>query len=223
MKLFEYLIALSIALLLFSIPSIRTNHTLELAHSTLKSHIELLRLQALSDDTIFPTLASTYQLSTLYPSLDSRALLTNKILWQMQFHLGRIYTTHSYSLYIDTPRKSQSTNLDSRPMAGDIILKTLSRQCLSGYNNTNTSPECKNNILISVRLGERFGIDKMLIESDKFCAERESGRIYFDRYGIPYCAKIPKPLHSPFKITLVKNNAHKSLCILPRSGMVINC
>ncbi|TLD90402.1 hypothetical protein LS66_002720 [Helicobacter sp. MIT 03-1614] len=222
MKLFECVVALGMFIVLFSFVQIRSNHSLEVAYSTLISHLKMLQLFALSDDNMFIQAQDARDMLRLYPSLDVNALVTQhrNAMWQIQFHLGKIYTTHSYSLYIDTPRMATTTNFDSRPMAGDIILKDMDRKCLSAYNNTNTAMECKNNALAEIRLGERFGVENILIESDNFCKERETARIYFDRRGVPYCGKIPTALRSPFKITLFKGSEHKSLCVLPQSGVI---
>lgn len=226
MKLFELIIALAIMGMCFVfIPRMDTNHSLEGAISTLTSHLKVLQLTALSDESAFLQAANTRDMLTFYPSINAQSLLLHhhNAMWQMQFHLGKIYTTHSYSLYIDTPRNATSTHFDSRPMAGDIILKNMDKKCLSAYNNTNTAQECKNNAMPIVRLGEYFGIEYMLIESDGFCKERESARIYFDSFGVPYCGKIPTPLISPFKITLIKGKGSKNICILPHSGLITEC
>lgn len=223
MNLLEFIIAISIIALLFTFSPRASNHSLESAQTNLLSHIKALQIVALSDDSAFVQGADANDMLKIYPSLNASALLGHhhNSMWQIQFHLGRVYATHSYSIYIDTPRHTVSTHFDSRPMAGDIILKNMDRKCLSGYNNTNTSQECKNNALPSVRLGEYFGIEYMLIESDSFCKERDSARIYFDRLGVPYCGKIPRALNSPFKITLIKGNKSKNVCVLPKSGLVL--
>ncbi|CUU40723.1 MULTISPECIES: hypothetical protein [Helicobacter] len=222
MKIFEYMIALSLVAILFALSPKPHNHSLEIAHITFLSHLRILQLTALSDDSAFLQGADTRDMLISYPSLNASSLLTHhhNAMWQVQFHLGKIYTTHSYSLYIDTPRNATSTHFDARPMAGDIILKNMDRKCLSAYNNTNTAQECKDNALPLVRLGEYFGVEHMLLESDSFCKERQGARIYFDRYGVPYCGDIPTPLQSPFKITLLKGGVAKTLCILPQSGFI---
>lgn len=222
MKFFEYILALSLVLMLFYIAPKTYNHSLEIAHNSLLTHLQTLHLTALSDDSAFLQSADTHDMLQSYPSLNAQSLLTHhhNAMWQVHFHLGKLYTTYSYSLYIDTPRHAKTTHFDSRPMAGDIILKNMDRKCLSAYNNTNTAQECKNNALALVRLGEYFGIEHILIESDTFCKERESARVYFDRYGSPYCGKIPTPLQSPFKVTLLKKGVSKAVCILPKSGRI---
>ena len=222
MKLFELLIALGLVAVVFSFATPRSNHSLETAHSALLSHLKILQLTALSDDNALLQLQDAKDIAQAYPAIDTQSLVGNhhNAMWQMQFHLGKVYTTHSVSLYIDTPRHSHSTDFDNRPMAADIILKNMDRKCLSGYNNNNTATECKDNADMQTRLGERFGIDEVILESDSFCKERESGRIYFDRFGAPYCGKVPTALQSVFKITLRKQNATKSICILPHSGLI---
>ena len=223
MKIFELLIAMSLIAILFSFLHIRQNHSLQVAHHTLESHLKMMQVLALSDMNEFVGHSSVKYFVKDYPSVDSLSLLTHyrNAMWQMQFHLGKIYTTNSYSIYIDTPRNAATTNFDGRPVAGDIIAKDLDRRCLSGYNNTNTAFDCKNNTLAEVRLGERFGVEKIFIQSDSFCQERDTARIYFDTLGKPYCGKIPMALQNVFKITLFKNGAQKSLCILPHSGLIV--
>ena len=225
MKLFEFLIALSLMLMLFSFPSIRANHSLESAYKSLATHIRATQLAALSDDVVLTQLESARDLLKFYPSINALALMQqhHNAMWQIQFHLGRIYTTFSYSIYADTPRHAINTNFDSRPMAGDMILKNMDRKCLSAYNNTNTAQECKNNAQAEVRLGEYFGIEQIFLESDRFCKENGGGRIYFDRLGVPYCGKIPTPLQQPFKITLQKGKYTKSLCVMPKNGIIREC
>ncbi|WP_300859689.1 hypothetical protein [uncultured Helicobacter sp.] len=223
MKLFELIIALSLVAILFIfLPKGSNNHSLEVAHSSLITHLKTLQFTALSDDSTYLQAAATQDMLKAYPSLNANSLLIHhhNAMWQVQFHLGKIYTTYSYSFYIDTPRRATTTDFDSRPMAGGIILKNMERKCLSAYNNTNTAQECKNNALALVRLGEFFGIDGILIEADGFCKEREGARVYFDRYGAPYCGRIPTPLLSAFKITLLKGAYSKHLCILPQSGLI---
>lgn len=225
MKLFEFIIAIVVSLVLFSFPSITTNHSLESAYKSLATHIRATQIAALSDDVAFTQLESSKDMLRFYPSIDALALLQHyhNAMWQIQFHLGRIYTTYSYSIYADTPRHAIHTNFDSRPMAGDMILKNMDKKCLSAYNNTNTAQECKNNAQVQVRLGEYFGIEQMFLESDGFCKESGGGRIYFDKLGVPYCGKIPTPLQQPFKITLQKGKYTKSLCVMPKSGIVKEC
>lgn len=226
MKIFEFILAFGIVLIMFKMAHIRDNHALELGFSTLASHLRTLQIVALSDDYHFTHTRAASDMSEISSAIDTASLVNqnNNAMWQMQFHFGKIYTSQSYSIYIDTPRFATTTDFDSRPMAGDIILKNMDRKCLSAYNNTNTAVECKNNAVAEVRLGERFGIEEIIIESNSFCAERESARIYFDWLGMPYCGKIPQKINVPFKITLAKNNAKKSLCVMPYSGeIVLNC
>ena len=141
-------------------------------------------------------------------------------LWQVQLHIGKVYATSSFSLYIDTPRDAISTDFDSRPMAGDIIAMDSTRQCISGYNNTNTSFDCKNNLSINARLGENLGIENMEIFSPSVCGERESGRVYFDFFFFLYCAKIPLPLQNPYEVRLSKKGVSKSVCVLPQGKIL---
>lgn len=207
-------------------PNISSNASLDSAKNALISHLQLLQIVALSDDSAFLNLKDTAHIAQSYPAIDTTKLLTShkNAMWQMQFHLGKVYTTYSYSMYIDTPRSATSTNFDGRPMAGDIILKNMDRKCLSAYNNTNTAVECRNNALAQLRLGEYYGIEYMLLSVDRFCKEGSSARIYFDRFGTPYCGKIPRAIETPFKIILQKRLVQKSICILPKSGRVIeNC
>ncbi|TLD81553.1 hypothetical protein LS68_000510 [Helicobacter sp. MIT 05-5293] len=222
MKIFEFIIAMSIMAILFSFFNIKHNHALQVAHHTLQSHLKMMQVLSLSDMNEFVELRSVDYFAQKYPSINRTALLSyhQNAMWQMQFHLGRIYTTNSYSIYIDTPRSAQTTNFDGRPMAGDIIAKDLDRRCISGYSNTNTAVDCKNNTLTEVRLKERFGVDNILVESDGFCQERDTARIYFDSLGRPYCGRIPMPLQNVFKIILLKNAQQKHLCILPYSGLI---
>lgn len=225
MKLFEFLVAMGLMLVVFSLPSISTHHSLESAYNTLLSHIKTAQITALSDDIAFLQIESSRDMLRFYPSTHARSLLQHyeNAMWQMQFHLGRIYTTYSYSIYADTPRNTAHTNFDSRPMAGDMILKNMNRKCLSAYNNTNTAQECKNNAQPQMRLGEYYGVEAMLLETDRFCKEGGGARIYFDKYGAPYCGRIPTPLQQPFKITLQKGKHTKSLCVMPRSGLIQQC
>lgn len=137
-------------------------------------------------------------------------------MWQIQFHLSGKYTFISYSIYVDTPRFAPTTDYDGRPMDGDIIaIGGGDRKCLSGYNNTNISDECKNNSSVFVRLHEAYGLENLRIESDGFCKEKRGARIYFDRFGIPYCNKERIRLAHSFKIILEKRGKSKFICVLP--------
>lgn len=222
MKLFEYIIAFALVIMLFVLAPKTSHSSLESAYNSLFSHLKTLQLTALSDDSALLQDIDVRDMLKDYPSLnvDSALIHHHNMMWQVQFHLGRIYTTYSYSLYIDTPRNAVTTHFDSRPMAGDIILKNMDRKCLSAYNNTNIAQECKNNALPLVRLGEYFGVEHILIESDRFCKEHYGARVYFDRFGVPYCGSTPMRLQSPFKITLLKGGDSKRLCILPQSGFI---
>lgn len=216
------LLILSLALILGW--SFRIDPPLITATQSLLKDIQLTQRLALRDSRFFPNLTSTTLTHSLSPSIDPIKLITYPSWWQIQFHLGGIYTQDSYSIYIDTPRHSLTTNLDGRPMSGDFIaLEPTSNQCLSGYNNTNVSDYCKNNTSPLVRLREYFKIDKITLSGDGFCQERGGGRIYFDDFGVPYCGKFPRPINKTYKITLHKGGESLSICIMPLSGKALIC
>ncbi|WP_051420561.1 hypothetical protein [Helicobacter pametensis] len=195
-----------------------------LAIQSLKADIILAQTLALRDSRFFSNLTSTTITHSLSPSINPNKLITHPTMWQIQFHTSGIYTQNSYSIYIDTPRYAQTTDLDGRPMSGDFIaLEPTNNQCLSGYNNTNVSDYCKNNTSPSVRLKEQFGVEKITFDRDEFCKERDGGRIYFDDLGVPYCGKSPRPISKPYKITLHKGRESLSICITPLSGYVTSC
>lgn len=213
------------AVLFSFLPSDSKSLNLQSAKLTLKSSLQELKILSLSDSYIFTQLDSAKLYAKSLPSIESIRLLDEgrNAMWQMQFHLGRIYTTSSFSIYIDTPRNAKTTDFDGRPMAGDIVYKDINAICLSGYNNTNTSIECKNNTHAKVRLKERFGIDSLFIQADSYCLEGETSRIYFDSVGKPHCGKNPTPLTMPYKITLQKDKLQQSICILPINGRILEC
>lgn len=222
MNLLELLLVFSlIALtLVFSLPS--QNQSLLIAQRTLLHQIQNAQILALTDERHFTHTAQLDSVYALYPSINVRKLIAyaKNALWQVQFHIGKVYATSSFSLYIDTPRDAISTDFDSRPMAGDIIAMDSTRQCISGYNNTNTSFDCKNNLSINARLGENLGIESMEIFSSSVCGERESGRVYFDHLGFVYCAKIPLLLPDLYEVRLNNKSQRKSVCILPQGKIL---
>ncbi|PAF49666.1 hypothetical protein BKH43_06575 [Helicobacter sp. 13S00401-1] len=146
------------------------------------------RGMALVDSNLTPV--STLSISPNIPSLNSDVLFNSFTphMWQLQFHLGGIYTENSMSIYKDTPRNVRTTHYDMRPMAGDVLaLDALSAKCLSGYNNTNIAAFCRNNAHFNYRLKESLGIQTIMISSNANCFERESSRFYFDSLGRVYC------------------------------------
>lgn len=204
----------------FSLPS--QNQSLFISQRTLLHQIQNAQILALTDQRHFTHTAQLDSLYAHYPSINVRKLVaySKSALWQVQFHIGKVYATSSFSLYIDTPRDSLSTDFDSRPMAGDIIAMDSARRCISGYNNTNTSFDCKNNLSINARLGENLGIESMEIVAPSVCGERESGRVYFDMFGFAYCAKTPLRLHGLYEVRLGKKGGSKSVCILPQGKIL---
>lgn len=226
-SLLEFIIAFSILGLIFVLSGrFNPEPPLIFAAQSLLNDLAFTQNLALRDSRFFPNLASTTLTQSLSPSIDPSKLLHNapKNMWQIQFHLSGIYTQNSYSIYIDTPRFSPTTDFDGRPMSGDFIaLEPFSNQCLSGYNNTNVSDYCKNNTSALVRLEEHFKVEKILLEGDSFCKEKDTGRIYFDDFGVPYCGKTPRQLTQTFKITLFRKKESISLCITPITGYVSFC
>ncbi|WP_394951519.1 hypothetical protein [uncultured Helicobacter sp.] len=204
----------------FSLPS--QNQSLFIAQRTLLHQLQNAQILALTDQRHFTHTTQLDSLYARYPSINVRKLMaySKSALWQVQLHIGKVYATSSFSLYIDTPRDAISTDFDSRPMAGDIIAMDSTRQCISGYNNTNTSFDCKNNLSINARLGENLGIENMEIFSPSVCGERESGRVYFDFLGFAYCAKIPLLLQNPYEVRLSKKGVSKSVCVLPQGKIL---
>lgn len=207
---------------LFSLPW--QNQSLNLAHHTLAYHLQYAEILALSDDREFLHIQDTQNLKREFPSINESSLLkhTQNSFWQFQLHLGKIYSTSSYSVFSDTPRKSISTNFDSRPMAADVIALDSFGRCVSGYNNTNTSAVCKNNTLLNTRLSERLGLQSLQVVAPKVCSERETARIYFDRFTRAFCSKIPLRFDERFVISLSKKQQKKSLCVLPQ-GKITSC
>ncbi|PAF54588.1 hypothetical protein BKH42_01120 [Helicobacter sp. 13S00482-2] len=202
---------------LFALP--QKSNTLNRATNTLLEHILYTRHLALNDTQLYTHIDQTNFLTKRFKSINPQGLIDETPMWQIQFHLNGKYTIFSYSIYIDTPRFSVTTNYDGRPMAGDIIaLQGSDRRCLSGYNNTNISDECKNNSSVFVRLSEAYGIDDLNIQADSFCEIALGMRIYFDRFGTPYCTRSKIKLTQPFKITLRQNARTKTICVLPVTG-----
>ena len=222
MNLIELLLVFALVAIAFVFSLPRQNQSLFVAQHTLLYELQNAQILALTDHRHFTHSAQVDTLHTLYPSVNPRKLMaySKNALWQVQFHIGKIYATSSFSLYIDTPRDSLSTDFDSRPMAGDIIAMDSTRRCISGYNNTNTSFDCKNNLSINARLGENLGIGYMEIFSPSVCGERESGRVHFDSLGFVYCAKTPLAFISPYEVRLSKNTKQKSVCILPQGKII---
>ncbi|MCE3047119.1 hypothetical protein [Helicobacter kayseriensis] len=203
-----------------------TQKPLILAGQSLLADLQHTQSLALQDSRFFPNLLSTTLTHSLSPSLDPHKLISPSLrsLWQIQFHTSGIYTQNSYSIYIDTPRYSATTHWDGRPMSGDFIaLEPTSNQCLSGYNNTNISDYCKNNASPDVRLKEQFGVEKITLEGDSFCKEKDGGRIYFDDFGVPYCGRNPQPISKPYKITLYKGKESLKICVAPLTGRSTFC
>lgn len=221
-SLLEFVIVCFVLVSLFLLGGRVEIPSLPLATHTLLSHIQLTQTLALNDSTFFAYPAFGSSLQSHFPSINPSKLTPpqgQKNMWQIQFHLSGKYTANSYSIYKDTPRFSSTTDFDSRPMSADLIaINPHTNQCLSGYNNTNVSDYCKNNTAPEVRLQEQYKIQKITLEGNKFCQEREGGRIFFDDFGIPYCGKSPQKLTKPLKITLYQNQKQTSICILPQSG-----
>lgn len=197
----------------------QSSHSLSRATHALLEHILYTRHLALNDTELYTHLHQTQSLTQKFKSINPQGLLDETPMWQIQFHLNGKYTMFSYSIYVDTPRFAPSTNYDGRPMAADIIaFEGSDRKCLSGYNNINISTECKNNSSVFVRLNEAYGIDDMSIDADSFCEIVLGMRVYFDRFGSPYCTRSKIRLTRPFKITLKKGKDSQTICILPVSG-----
>ncbi|PAF42959.1 prepilin-type N-terminal cleavage/methylation domain-containing protein [Helicobacter sp. 11S03491-1] len=218
-SLFEMVIAVSVIgiLVLFAIP--KTDAALAIATNSLLEHILYVRHLALNDSLAYTHTNQTQWLIKRFPSIQPYKLVDQNPMWQIQFHLNGKYTLFSYSLYVDTPRFAPTTDYDGRPMSGDIIaISGGDRKCLSGYNNTNISDECKNNSSVFVRLHEAYGLENLSVIGDDFCRERRTARIYFDRFGIPYCGKEKRKLEHPFKIILQKKKETFIICILPVTG-----
>lgn len=226
-SLFELVVSFSIlGLILILGGKFNSEPPLILAAQSLLNDIALTQNLALRDSRFFANRSSTNLTQSLSPSIDPSKLLNypSPSMWQIQFHLSGAYTQNSYSIYIDTPRFSPTTHLDGRPMSGDFVaIEPFNNQCLSGYNNTNIADYCKNNTSASVRLKESFGIENIILEGDSFCKERNTARIYFDDFGVPYCGKALRPLSKTFKIILVRKKETFSLCISPMTGYAFFC
>lgn len=228
MNLLELLLAFVLLAIAFAFSLPSQNQSLFIAQRTLLHQLQNAQILALTDKRHFTHTAQLDSVSVRYPSINVRKLIAHSknALWQVQLHTGKMYATSSFSLYIDTPRDSLSTDFDSRPMAGDIIAMDGARQCISGYNNTNTSFDCKNNLSIHARLGENLGLESMEIFSPSGCGERESGRVYFDHLGFVYCAKVPLELQGAhgvrgaYEVRLSKKGVSKSVCVLPQGKIL---
>ena len=228
MNLLELLLAFVLLAIAFAFSLPSQNQSLFIAQRTLLHQLQNAQILALTDERHFTHTAQLDSVSVRYPSINVRKLIAHSknALWQVQLHTGKMYATSSFSLYIDTPRDSLSTDFDSRPMAGDIIAMDGARQCISGYNNTNTSFDCKNNLSIHARLGENLGLESMEIFSPSGCGERESGRVYFDHLGFVYCAKVPIELQGAhgvrgaYEVRLSKKGVSKSVCVLPQGKIL---
>ncbi|MDO7252438.1 pilus assembly FimT family protein [Helicobacter cappadocius] len=218
-SLLEMVISIVILGILAFLALPQKTHQLSRATNTLLEHILYTRHLALNDNQLYTHINQTQFLTDKFKSIDPQGLIDETPMWQIQFHLNGKYTMFSYSIYIDTPRFSLTTHYDGRPMSGDIVaLQGSDRRCLSGYNNTNISDECKNNSSVFVRLNEAYGIDEFNISADSFCEIALGMRIYFDRFGVPYCTRSKIKLTKPFRITLKKNKSTKTICVLPVTG-----
>ena len=218
MNLLEFAFVFSICAIFYAFALPSQNQSLLIAQKSLIHHLQHAQILALSDNRHFLHTSHTDVLIQSYPAIHQERLLSQSknALWQFQLHLGRqVYTTFSYSVFVDTPRAAKSTNFDSRPMAADIIAKDFSSRCISGYNNTNISTECKNNALFEARLAESINVENLSVFAPKVCAERDTARLHFDSFGRSLCAKIPTPLPQGFQIRIIRNALHKDICVLP--------
>lgn len=199
----------------------KSDRGLKLASSFVLEHISYTRHLALNDSQSYTNLNQTRWFVNEFPSINPQGLIDENPMWQIQFHLDGTYALFSYSIYIDTPRYSVSTHYDGRPRAGDIIAtQGTDRKCLSGYSSITTSSDCKNNTSIFVRLQEAYGIDDVTLQTDIFCQERlqKGARIYFDKFGKPYCGSKRYAIKIPFKIILHKRGAKAVICVMPTTG-----
>lgn len=218
-SLIEMVVAIVILGVLALVAFPQRSHSLTRATQALLEHILYTRHLALNDTQLYTHINQTKFLTQKFKSIDPQGLLDESPMWQIQFHLNGKYTMFSYSIYVDTPRFAPTTNYDGRPMSADIIaFEGSDRKCLSGYNNTNISDECKNNSSVFVRLSEAYGIDELSIEADSFCKVALGMRVYFDRFGSPYCTRSKIKLTQPFKITLRQKQEMRTICILPVTG-----
>lgn len=220
-SIFELLLIFSlIGILVFFARPNNTNQIYKVSNY-LYQNILYTKNLALTQNTSYTNIEQTKWITNTFQSVYPQILLSNQTFWQIQFHLSGIYTQNSFSIYLDTPRQAQTTHYDNRPMAGDIIAtQGVNLQCLSGYNNSNISDFCKNNADTYTRLLESFGI-KLQISTQSTCKEKQTGRIYFDNTGKPYCGPTPIPLTQPFTITLIKDHLQSTICILPTTGTIL--
>ncbi|PAF46365.1 hypothetical protein BKH46_07805 [Helicobacter sp. 12S02634-8] len=215
-SLLEIVFALMLLGILASFGFPKTETTLSRAANSLLEHIAYTRHLALNDNLIYTHIDQTHSLKKRFRSIDPTALIQKNPMWQLQWHFSGKYAHVSYSIYVDTPRFAPTTHYDGRPMDGDIIaINGGDRRCLSGYNNTSISEACKNNSSVFVRLSESYGIEHLYIQGDKVCKETRGGRVFFDRFGLPYCSREAIRLTQPLKIILEKRNQSKTICILP--------
>lgn len=199
----------------------KSDKGLKFASISVLEHISYTRHLALNDSQSYTNLAQTRWLVDEAPSVDPQGLINKNPMWQIQFHFDGNYALFSYSIYIDTPRYSVSTNYDGRPRAGDIIAtQGTDRKCLTGYSTMTTSVDCNNNTSIFVRLQEAYGIDDIVVQTDVFCQERfqKGARIYFDEFGAPYCGSKRRKIKTPFKIILQKRGKKAAICVMPVTG-----
>lgn len=135
------------------------------------------------------------------------------LFWQIQFHLSGKYTTGSFSIYLDTPRKAKTTRFDRRPTSGDVIaLSGLNLNCITGYNNTITDTFCKDNTDTTQRLLEKYKVS-IYVGHQKNCNETDTARLYFDQKGMAYCGKTPTPITSDFIVILKKDDETQKICV----------
>lgn len=224
MNLLEFVFVFSVCAIFYTFALPSQNQSLLIAQKSLIHHLQHAQILALSDNRHFLHTSHTQSLTQSHPAIHQERLISQSqnALWQFQLHLSKLsYTTSSYSLFIDTPRAAKSTDFDSRPMAGDIIAKDFSSRCISGYNNTNISTECKNNALFEARLAESINVENLSVFVPKVCSERDTARLHFDAFGRSLCAKIPTPLPSGFQIRVVRNTLYKDICVLP-NGTITN-
>lgn len=226
MNLLEFAFVFGICAIFYTFALPSQNQSLLIAQKSILHHLQHAQILALSDNRHYLHTSHTNSIVQSYPAIHQQRLIfqSQNALWQFQFHLSRqLYTTFSYSLFVDTPRSAKSTDFDSRPMAGDIIAKDFTSRCISGYNNTNISTECKNNALFETRLAESINLQNIHIFAPNICAERDTARLHFDFFGRSFCAKIPKPLPQRFQIRVAKNSLYKDICVLPNGTITTAC
>lgn len=217
----EIILVLTLLLLLFFFAKpFQANQVYKASHYLYQNLLYTKNL-ALTQNTTYTNTQQNQWLKDLFPSINQHILISHPMLWQMQLHLSGKYTQSSFSIYFDTPRTSQTTHYDNRPMAGDLVaIQGINLRCLSGYNNTNIADFCKNNAETNTRLKESYGIN-LQVSTQKNCQENKTARIYFDYQGKPYCGSTITPLIQPFIITLSQNNSTQTLCILPTTGAIL--